>query len=207
MSKVEVSGKVHKIVSAWIHEKPQLRFNDIKREFGRPDYVGNVPGGAAVWLNPKFYRRISLVDEETPHGCPSPHEDYVSATIHMPIPNKTTLIKILGISESLWYDQLKVELTARCHFMGANVATLLLASEVILYHTEPTPCVYKKYIVSLSEKPQAYKKAKKQLEINLKKIRTTLKHKKKTLDCKNLFHPNWTVCKKKQKKIKQSRST
>lgn len=106
---------------------PKAEYPKIVKEFGNPTYVSNVPGGVAVWKNPEFFTELFLMDESVLHVD---HCDYFYATINVYIP-PDILCTVLKLSESIYYDQLKKELTARCHFMGANVATLYLALMIV----------------------------------------------------------------------------
>jgi len=105
---------------------PKERYKDVINEFGNPDILINQPGGMAIWKKKDFFEEIILKDESIPHQKPKPHCDFLYAKINVYIPSKY-ILKILSLSESITYDKLKKELTARCHFMGANIATLYLA--------------------------------------------------------------------------------
>jgi hypothetical protein len=120
----------------WRNAKPRERYADIVRDFGAPDHISDRPGGAAVWNEDRLmgqmgtvWTKIELVDESVYHPSPAPHCDFLYATIRYRVPEEM-IAAVMSISESLIYDQLKRELTARCHFMGANVATLYLATHV-----------------------------------------------------------------------------
>jgi hypothetical protein len=116
--------------------KPKERYPDVVKEFGKPFVKNFKPQGLAIWnksqLSDTPYTQIEIRDEEIPHNCPKPHKDFLLATVPMNITDSATLTRILGLSKSLWYDQLKQELTVRCHHMGANVATALLATQIAL---------------------------------------------------------------------------
>lgn len=113
-------------VDCFKHKLPRERYQDIVAEFGRPSFVINSSGGAAIWKNPDFYSKIMLKDESIQHKEPKPHCDFLYSKIRVHLDDQV-LSSILALSKSIYYDRLKKELTARCHFMGANVATLLLA--------------------------------------------------------------------------------
>ena len=115
------------------------KFNPVhayKREInvlGEPDLLDDVPGGLAIWRQQTLEaRKIPLVeiilrDESVPHLSPAPHNDFLYATYKLDIP-RDRISDVLKLSDSITYDPLKGEITVRCHFMGANYATLYLST-------------------------------------------------------------------------------
>ena len=124
------SGSGSYSISNFKFPGPKAEYPKIVKEFGEPTYVSNVPGGVAVWKSPEFFTELFLMDESILHTSPQNHCDFFYATINVYIP-PDILCTVLKLSESIYYDQLKKELTARCHFMGANVATLYLALMIV----------------------------------------------------------------------------
>ncbi len=127
----------------WVHSKPHpsgkygnfnpvARFPDIIEEFGPPSVLDKEAGGFALWDKTDLedegscFEQIILKDELIPHSVPAPHTDFLYATYKLDIP-KEMRCEVLKLSDSLFYDPLKTELIARCHFMGAVVSTLWLA--------------------------------------------------------------------------------
>lgn len=127
-----LESKMANAVRNWTHRLPKARYTDIVKEFGEPDWVVNKAGGEAVWLNRAFYTRIVLRDESVAHASPKPHCDFLYATIGGIDLPREGIDEVFQISKSLSYDQLKKELTARCHAMGPVVATLLVALDTAL---------------------------------------------------------------------------
>lgn len=145
-------------VSNFVHQLPKERYPDLIKEFGYPTYIVNRPNGVAIWKDKDFYTKIMLKDESIQHNKPKPHCDFLYSTINVYIPF-SILMDVLRLSESIFYDQLKKELTARCHFMGANVATLYLA---MMITNDPSNAqkyrsMYGDTIMSTME-PENYKK-------------------------------------------------
>lgn len=103
------------------------------KEMGPPDLVDKSPGGLAIWREDTLKEQgiplveIILRDESVAHQSPAPHRDYLYATYKLNAP-RDRISDILALSDSVTYDPLKQEVTARCHFMGANYATLYLAT-------------------------------------------------------------------------------
>jgi hypothetical protein len=110
------------------NHSPADRMQDIVDEFGTPNIFFNEPGGFAIWQKPDYFEKIMLKDESIAHSKPKPHCDFLYTTINVYIPEEK-ICQVMMISESIMYDRLKRELTTRCHFMGANIATLFLAMQ------------------------------------------------------------------------------
>ena len=112
---------------------PAERYPDVVAEFGQPDAIDKSVGGGAVWFEPtlkalnKPWTMVMMIDEAIPHKKPAPHADFLYSWFRINIPDQKTMYDILKLSESVSYDQLKKVLQVRCHFMGANKATAVLA--------------------------------------------------------------------------------
>ncbi len=113
---------------------PGGRYRDIVKELGPPSAHDFSPGGFAVWDQQTLaqtttgwqYARVELRDEQIPHGD---HADFLYTWMRIPVP-ADKIGAVRALSESVTYDPLKQEVRARCHFMGANVGTLVLAKRV-----------------------------------------------------------------------------
>ena len=106
------------------------RFRSLYEEYGKPMILADQPGGIVVWKRPgEFLHEIVLKDESVQHLEPKPHCDFLYASVQVHIPDEA-LPAVLMLSKSVMYDRLKQVLTARCHFMGASVATLLLGLRI-----------------------------------------------------------------------------
>lgn len=112
---------------------PAARYSDVVTEFGEPDAIDRNPGGGAVWYKKSMARQgkpwemVVMLDEAVPHEKPAPHADFLYSWVRLDVPDDETLHDILKLSESVSYDPLKKLLQVRCHFMGANLATAVLA--------------------------------------------------------------------------------
>jgi len=115
------------------------RFNPItayereSKRIGRPDMLDAGPGGMAVWRSDKLAKQriplceVVLRDESVTHDFPSPHNDFLYATYQLRVPDDK-VYDIIRLSDSVFYDTLKCEITVRCQSLGAIFATLYLAS-------------------------------------------------------------------------------
>lgn len=114
---------------------PGERLDDIVNEFGKPDLIDKSPGGVAIWKKQTLknrghcWERIEIHDEQVPHKDPAPHTDFLYTWYKLDVPiNKINDVRAL--SKSVTYDPLRKLVRARCHFMHANVATLVLAKRI-----------------------------------------------------------------------------
>lgn len=119
----------------WTHPQPSEELSRVISEFGTPGILDTSPGGMGRWsgdlLRGTPFTEIVLKDEAIPHCCPAPHLDYLYGSVCVDIPSDVQSA-MLDVSKSVWYDRLTHTLTARCHFMGAVVATLLLVTRMAL---------------------------------------------------------------------------
>lgn len=132
---------------------PKAEYYRTVERFGNPTYFDPRPDGVAVWS--KFRKccpfvRIMVADENVPHDKPKKHCDFIYTTIKYSI-NSGMRQHVLNISDSIIYDGLKEELTARCHTLEANMATLVLADKVNRELVAPAEVldgdIYKNYIM------------------------------------------------------------
>jgi hypothetical protein len=141
----------------WIYDKkkcdtehnPVDRYQDIVDMFGKPTHIEKKKGGWAIWDEQTlkangvdWVYRIKLEDECVLHTFPAKHHDFYYTT-YKPLPFKSShLTKIRSIieelTESVFVDPLEGLITARCHFIGANVATIYLAM-MLARDLEKTP--------------------------------------------------------------------
>jgi hypothetical protein len=184
------------IVKPSWQDKPRNRYPDVVNEFGLPDILDAAPHGLAIWradsLKGTPWKSIVIKDEQIPHCCPAEHYDFLSSAVCVDIDDPLLLAIILSISKSIWYDQLKHLLWVRCHFMGANVATAVLATRVLLGNLRDPTKTLKKLspldtywddpneiqtlyhnIVMESKNKNNYKKLNNELKKNLTKLSCT----------------------------------
>jgi len=179
----------------WKSDVASARYPDVLNEFGSPRWLVPTAGGAAEWTAPSQLKGtplevVQIFDEKIPHCCPSPHYDFLQACVCVDIKNPLQLTKVLGLTKSIWYDQLTQRLWARCHFMGAVVATLLLATTTLLASVatpSPTEAQYASAMKD-SKDQETYQKMMAELSENVKKIGCTgAKSCQGKKDCTSMF--------------------
>ena len=170
---------IKKMTLQWTNKtgkfNPVKRYADMVSVYGEPKILDSAPGGRAIWtkeqLTKTCFDELVLRDESIAHKEPAPHKDFLYATITYEVSDKR-LPDVLSLSKSIYYDKLKKQITARCHFMGANVSTLLLAVKLAKRKGNMNKAKkaeeYKKSIMSTvpdspSYDPMAYKKMEKKL--------------------------------------------
>lgn len=145
----------------WTHSEPSVELPRVISEFGTPGILDTSPGGLGRWgarlLTGTPFTELVIKDEAIPHCCPAPHLDYLYASVCVDL-SPEVQTAMLTISKSVWYDRLTHTLTARCHFMGAVVATLLLVTQIALGLVSPktAPTVYGPMIMG-SKDPASYR--------------------------------------------------
>jgi hypothetical protein len=153
----------------WTHAKPSERLPDVIAEFGTPSIIDTSPGGMARWapnvLKGTPFTEIILKDEEIFHG--GGHVDFLTASVCVDLSPEVQQA-MLPITESVWYDRLTHTLSARCHAMHANVATILLVTHLALRMVTPqeAPGLYPKMIQGSSD-PKTYDRMKAEMSHNL----------------------------------------
>ncbi len=141
---------------------PANRYPDLVKEFGPPSLVDLRAGGVAIWYKKDLqttptgrqYDRIEIRDEQIPHGD---HSDFLYTWMRIPLSVEKT-DEVRGLSDSVTYDPLTKLVRARCHFMGANVVTLMLAKRIANgeISLNAARLTYKPTIDSLNNNPEAY---------------------------------------------------
>lgn len=160
-------------VSEFGHCVPKQKYNELIEELGEPYFIVNKPGGLVLWSKPDFFQEIILRDESIEHSHPTKHCDFIYITVKVYIPDDTIDV-IETISDSIVYDRLKKELTARCNSLETIVATLQLAMEVT-YNPLLADTLKEEYtarILACKEKGN-YNRMKKSLEIMVKNNQST----------------------------------
>lgn len=132
---------------------PVSRLRETTRLIGPPDVFLNRPNGIAVWQSNSGdemveypvleggsggvleFDSLMIRDEMIPHDQ---HVDFFYATMKMTdeVIDVQTASEIMKISPSVMVDRLAGKVTARCHFMRANIITLALALQVLVHEID-----------------------------------------------------------------------
>lgn len=151
----------------WVYRKgemsPVRRLPDLINEFGKPDSLISSPAGKAIWgrrtmyATSGFLERLELRDEMIPHDSPAPHFDFLYAWFRIDLPSHL-VCALEDISTSISYDPLTKLVQTRCHFMGANYATLTLAKKLANGEmtAQEAKCNYANYIFATVKDHELY---------------------------------------------------
>ena len=114
--------------SGWKYGLPRETAERYLAVFGPPDEVGR---DFAKWDNiANFGGPTVIKDEEITHTKPVKHIDFVYSTRPIRVPADKVGV-LAGASGSIIVDQLKEEVTARCHYLIKNAVTLGFVEDVV----------------------------------------------------------------------------
>lgn len=127
-------------VRHWTHEEPKERMATFLKKHPRSHWnIDERPGGSAIMRSidhsPKTlpgkpgWFEIEVRDHAVDHAMPAAHKDFMVFSVHKPI-QYDKVLDVLALSDSVNYERTTQRLSAMCHFMGANVATLYLAFQL-----------------------------------------------------------------------------
>ena len=126
----------------WKNKDAIKMHNNIIKIFGNPVGVISKEGGLSLWdervlkkskvfgMENIFVEQI-VRDEKIKHMCPKKHNDFFYSFIKINI-SPEQLINVIMLSGSVGYDPLKKTLYARCSGLEPNIATLKIATDIIL---------------------------------------------------------------------------
>ncbi len=117
---------VDSIIAGWA-DRPRLGAQQMIKKYGQPQDVTDMK---LVWHNPGPFKKIAVMNLETPHDFPMPHVDYMEHTILYNVP-ADKLADLLVFDGSSTINRTTGELTARCDLEGHNVLTLNLDHDIV----------------------------------------------------------------------------
>lgn len=117
-------------MNKWKNKRPRDAYSNLVKSLGKPIFTANVPNGMVYWKTRGLFSEHLLRDEEIKHCVPAKHNDFFYSSIKFYVP-PDMIKRVLSISGSINYDGLKKLLTARCAGIGANIATLYLAMNLV----------------------------------------------------------------------------
>jgi len=117
---------VDAVIAKW-RERPRLGATQMIAKYGPPQ---DVTADLLVWRNPGPFKRIAVMNLETPHDFPLPHVDFLEHTIAYDVPQDKVgdLVEFDGSST---INRTVGELSARCDLEGHNILTLNLDHDIV----------------------------------------------------------------------------
>jgi hypothetical protein len=162
----------------WVYQVPLSKANKLYQLLKIPPNNLDInPGGYAEWryvdpllanvenyhyplppgsIAPNVYSRLIIKDEEIPHLVPNPHKDFFYTYLKINIPTEK-IPDVLAISESISYDSLKQELSARCHLMLPNLVSLYI-SKLVATGNKSLPHAREEYSILIKTMEKLMKK-------------------------------------------------
>jgi len=119
-------ASVNRIIEAWT-ERPRLGAKMMIAKYGQPQ---EATAEKLIWKKVGPFKRIAVMNLETPHDFPLPHVDFLEHTIAYNVPQDKVgdLIEFDGSST---INRTVGELSARCDLEAHNVLTLNLDHDIV----------------------------------------------------------------------------
>lgn len=127
----------------WINKDAIEAYNDLIKQIKRkPSARCTEKDGIAIWSKKKLSRakwfgssncfeEVIIRDESIIHKCPSNHRNFLYGYVKIAV-KPTQVSDLMSISHSIGYDPLKNLVYARCASIHAVIATLVLATDMLL---------------------------------------------------------------------------
>lgn len=119
-------GTIDRIIAGWA-ARPRLGAHQMMEKYGSPQEAS---GMALVWHDAGPFKRVKVMNLETPHDFPLPHVDFMEHTISYDVP-ADKLADLLVFDGSSTINRTTGELSARCDLEGHNVLTLNLDHDIV----------------------------------------------------------------------------
>lgn len=119
-------ASVESIIAGWA-DRPRLGARQMIKKYGQPQDVTDMK---LVWHNAGPFKKIAVMNLETPHDFPMPHVDYMEHTIQYNVP-ADKLGDLLVFDGSSTINRTTGELSARCDLEGHNILTLNLDHDIV----------------------------------------------------------------------------
>ena len=129
----------------WEHKDARETLQKYVSTFGNPDEMSR---RSATWNDMAGFNKTVVIDESVHHARPIKHIDFVYSTKKIKVlPEHVEMLA--NSSGSILVDQLKGEVTARCHYLIKNAVTLGFVEDVVAGKISPNeaPRVYAKRIL------------------------------------------------------------
>lgn len=119
-------GAIDRITAAWAN-RPRLGANEMIAKYGLPQ---EATAEQLIWRNAGPFKRITVMNLETPHDFPLPHVDFLEHTIEYNVP-QAKVADLIAFDASSTINRTVGELSARCDLEGHNVLTLNLDHDIV----------------------------------------------------------------------------
>ncbi len=120
------SASISKIIGAW-PERPRLGAKEMIAKYGAPQ---EATSERLIWHKAGPFKRITVLNLETPHDFPLPHVDFLEHTIEYNVP-QDKVGDLIAFDASSTINRTVGELSARCDLEGHNILTLNLDHDIV----------------------------------------------------------------------------
>jgi len=117
---------VDRINAKW-PERPRLGAVEMIAKYGLPQEASSE---RIIWHNAGPFKRVTVLNLETPHDFPMPHVDFLEHTITYNVP-QDKIGPLIEFDGSSTINRTVGELSARCDLEGHNVLTLNLDHDIV----------------------------------------------------------------------------
>ena len=127
----------------WTNREPAEYYPKCVDMFGLPIIAHNSPYGAVIWKPkkedmlfglPNVFDKHMLVDDVVKHNCPKPHNVFLFSFVRVGLTPRL-LDQVNRLSGTIGYDKLKKLMYTRGGSINANIATLKVATDIVLGKT------------------------------------------------------------------------
>lgn len=119
-------AEVERIIADWL-PRPRLGASMLMAKYGMPQAATPM---TLTWNDAGQFKRIEVMNLETPHDFPLPHVDFMEHTISYQVPAEK-LGDLLVFDGSSTIQRTTGELSARCDLEAHNVLTLNLDHDIV----------------------------------------------------------------------------
>jgi predicted outer membrane protein len=119
-------AEVDRIIAGWL-PRPRLGASMLMAKYGMPQAATPMK---LTWNDAGQFKRIEVMNLETPHDFPLPHVDFMEHTISYQVP-ADKIGDLLVFDGSSTIQRTTGELSARCDLEAHNVLTLNLNHDII----------------------------------------------------------------------------
>jgi len=119
-------ASINKIIAGW-PERPRLGAKEMMAKYGAPQ---EVTSERLIWHKAGPFKRITVLNLETPHDFPQPHVDFLEHTIEYYVP-QDKVGDLIAFDASSTINRTVGELSARCDLEGHNILTLNLDHDIV----------------------------------------------------------------------------
>ncbi|MBC7789174.1 MAG: DUF4142 domain-containing protein [Anaerolineae bacterium] len=118
---------VDRIIAKWA-ARPRLGAVEMLAKYGAPQ---EATSERLIWHEAGPFKRVAVMNLETPHDFPLPHVDFLEHTITYNVP-QDKVGALIEFDASSTINRTVGELSARCDLEGHNILTLNLDHDIVM---------------------------------------------------------------------------